>query len=69
MVLNTLTLEMELQFFSNGFVTEKAWVGLSASDISKSAYLAPDIPPGLFGEHPAAVQTGRRAIYQEALGS
>lgn len=44
-------------------------LGLYASDLSISAYLAQDIPPVLYGEHPAAVQTGRRAIYQEALGS
>lgn len=43
--------------------------GLQVSDLSKSAYLARDTPPGLCGEHPAAVQTGRRAIYREALGS
>ena len=43
--------------------------GFIAGDLSESAYLARDIPPGLCGEHPAAVQTGRRAIYQEALGS
>lgn len=35
----------------------------------KSSYLSRDIPPGLYGEHPAAVQTGRRAIYREALES
>lgn len=44
-------------------------VGLYASDFSKSAYLARDIPPGLCDEHPAAVQTGRTAIYREASGS
>lgn len=45
---------------SNGFI---------AGDLSESAYLAQDIPPGLCGEHLAAVRTGRRAIYREALGS
>lgn len=39
-----------------------------SSNPFKLAYRAQDIPPGLCDEHPAAVQTGRRAIYQEALG-
>ncbi len=32
-------------------------------------HLARDIPPGLYGERPAAVRTGRRAICREALES
>lgn len=43
--------------------------GFMSSDLSKSAYPAQDIPLGLCDAHPAAVQTGRRAISQEALES
>lgn len=43
--------------------------GFMSSDLSKSAYPAQDIPLGLCDAHPAAVQTGRRAISLEALES
>lgn len=48
---------------------ENTLLCLYTSDLSNAAYLAQDIPPSLYGEHPAAVQTGRRAISREALGS
>lgn len=39
------------------------------SSASELSYLVQYIPPSLCDEHPAAVQTRRRAIYQEFLGS
>lgn len=49
--------------------TEKFTKTFFSCDLSNTAYLAQGIPPGLYGGRPAAAQRGRRAIYQESLGS